>query len=103
MSAYDDLDFEFTNLLSDMNTNEPTQQHIAAHAASAYDDDTASDYNASASAYPADGRAAAPAADARHASTIPVAYDDAPDQYAFDADDLPGSRAPTPAQYAADD
>ena len=95
VSAYDDLDAEFASLLNDMNGAEP-----AAPRTSGYDDDFADDSRAPARPYQAETKAA-PAA-ARHASTIP-GYDDEPDQYAFDADDLPGSHSLEGAQYGPDE
>ena len=97
VSAYDDLDAEFSSLLSDMNA-EPR----AAQPANGYDDTLDGGFNAR----PYQNQMAAAAAASYQASQpARKAYDDdpEPDSFALDADDLPGSRMPSGAQFAADE
>ena len=86
VSAYDDLDAEFSSLLSDMNA----PQHANGHA------DTL-----------AGGFTTRPYENAQRQAPQPAgeAYDDDPatDSFALDDDYLPGSRIPSAGQYAADE
>ena len=97
VSAYDDLDAEFSSLLSDMNAEPRT-----AHLPTVYDDTLDGGFNAR----PYQSQmAAATAASYQASQPARKAYDDdpEPDSFALDADDLPGSRMPSGAQFAADE
>jgi hypothetical protein len=98
VSAYDDLDAEFSDLLSDMNA-EPRPVQPGSGQAGAY---------AGFEARPYENQAAASTVGSRQAPASRATYDDdpEPDSFALDTDDLPGSRPvgqyPT-GQYAAHD
>jgi hypothetical protein len=81
VSAYDDLDAEFSSLLSDMNAEPRAAQPAGGQS---FDE------------RPFESQAAQPAR---------KIYDDdpEPDSFALDADELPGSRMPAGGQYAADE
>ena len=98
VSAYDDLDAEFSSLLSDMNA----EPRAAQPASGGYDDTLDGGFNAR----PYQSQmAAAPAASYQASQPARKAYDDdpEPDSFALDADDLPGSHMPSGAQFAADE
>ena len=88
VSDYDDLDAEFSSLLSDMNAEPRAAQPAAGQSGT----------------YASFEMAADPGAP-RQAPPARKAYDDdpEPDSFALDADDLPGSHVPSGGQYAADD
>jgi hypothetical protein len=98
VSAYDDLDAEFSDLLSDMNA-EPRPVQSGNGQGGAY---------AGFEARPYENQAAASTVGSRQAPASRATYDDdpEPDSFALDTDDLPGSRPvgqyPT-GQYAAHD
>ena len=88
VSDYDDLDAEFSSLLSDMNAEPRAAQPAAGQSGT----------------YASFEMAADPGAP-RQAPPARKAYDDDPelDSFALDADDLPESHVPSGGQYAADD
>jgi hypothetical protein len=92
----DDLDAEFSSLLSDMNA-----EQRAARPANGYDDTLAGGF----SARPYESQMVAPNAQRQAPQPAGKAYDDdpAPDSFALDDDYLPGSRLPSDGQYAADE
>ncbi|MEP9386993.1 SPOR domain-containing protein [Mesorhizobium sp. KR9-304] len=93
VSAYDDLDAEFSSLLSDMNAEPRAAQPRG------YDDLHAVGFD------PRSHQASMSVQnDPRQAQSARKAYDDdpEPDSFALDADDLPGSREPD-ARYAAEE
>ncbi|KQZ98454.1 hypothetical protein ASD64_15895 [Mesorhizobium sp. Root157] len=93
---YDDLEAEFTTLLTEMNTSEPA--NVAAQPA-AYEDDA---YGAG---FGRDGSAASAYGNPRQNTQTATVGDDYDDQElaGFDVDDLPGSRPLEGRQAIADD
>lgn len=97
VSAYDDLDAEFSSLLNEMNA-EPRVAQPAPSQSGAYAGFDARPYESQMAV-----QAAAGMAGARQAAPAAKSYDDdpAPDSFELDADELPGSQPL--GQYAADD
>jgi hypothetical protein len=96
VSAYDDLDAEFSSLLSDMNA----EPRAAQPASGGFDDTLGGGFNAR----PYQSQmAASPTASYQASQPARKAYDDdpEPDSLALD-DDLPGSSMPSDAQFADD-
>ena len=95
VSAYDDLDAEFSSLLSDMNAEPRT----ALPASGGYDDTLDGGFNAR----PYQSQmAVAPTASYQASQPARKAYDDDPEPDSFALDDLPGSHMPSGDQFAAD-